>query len=122
MSRVEELLKPFADNSQCLACHGTGRNPMSDNVNWLPCATCHGRTMDIRLEYAPRCAWHMDCAVLHCAPMKWLTGFCEIEDGSRLQEFECTACGEHGFAGVDAHRRCVSRAALSGGPPAQEAR
>ena len=25
---------------QCRVCGGTGRNPMSDNANWLPCAAC----------------------------------------------------------------------------------
>ena len=27
----------------CQSCRGTGRNPMSDTVNWLPCAACGGR-------------------------------------------------------------------------------
>lgn len=67
--------------------------------------------MNIQLEYAPSCAWHMDCPKMHCAPMKWLTESLTIEDGSTLGGFECTACGERGFAGVDAHRRCISRAA-----------
>jgi hypothetical protein len=26
----------------CPTCKGTGADPMSDNVNWLPCGTCHG--------------------------------------------------------------------------------
>jgi hypothetical protein len=65
--------------------------------------------MKIELEYAPRCAWHMDCPKMHCAPMKWLTGSLTIEDGSVLRKFKCTACGEHGFAGTDKQRGCVSR-------------
>lgn len=73
--------------------------------------------MKIQLEHAPRCAWHMDCPKLHCAPMKWLTGSLVLRDGSTLREFECTACGEHGFAGLDAQRRCVSRAAGQGDRP-----
>ena len=28
---------------QCRVCGGTGRNPMSDNANWLPCAACMAR-------------------------------------------------------------------------------
>lgn len=26
----------------CPYCRGTGANPMSDNVNWLPCSSCSG--------------------------------------------------------------------------------
>jgi hypothetical protein len=26
----------------CASCRGTGRNPLSDTVNWLPCDTCAG--------------------------------------------------------------------------------
>jgi hypothetical protein len=26
----------------CSSCRGTGRDPMSDITNWLPCWTCHG--------------------------------------------------------------------------------
>jgi hypothetical protein len=29
--------------AQCLACGGHGRDPMSDNCNWLPCGMCHGK-------------------------------------------------------------------------------
>jgi hypothetical protein len=65
----------------------------------------------IELEYAPRCAWHMDCPTMSCAPMKWLTGSLTIEDGSVLGEFECTACGQRGFAGTDKQRRRISRPA-----------
>ena len=35
---IDELLRL----KLCLVCKGTGRNPMSDNVNWLPCSTCNG--------------------------------------------------------------------------------
>lgn len=26
----------------CTVCRGSGRDPLSDNVNWLPCLTCGG--------------------------------------------------------------------------------
>ena len=52
MSRTEELRqkfwgeKPepvyFDETGKCLSCRGTGRNPLSDIVDWLPCTTCHG--------------------------------------------------------------------------------
>ena len=30
-----------ADSNKCLSCNGTGRDPMSDNANWLPCTKCN---------------------------------------------------------------------------------
>lgn len=27
---------------RCNTCRGTGRDPLSDNVNWLPCTQCGG--------------------------------------------------------------------------------
>lgn len=27
----------------CRTCKGTGRDPMSDTMNWLPCPTCRGK-------------------------------------------------------------------------------
>jgi len=29
-------------NEKCRVCQGTGANPLSDNVNFLPCAECRG--------------------------------------------------------------------------------
>ncbi len=78
--------------------------------------------MEILLEYAPRCAWHVDCptpgTIKSPPPMKWLSGSLTIEDGSVLRQFECTACGEFGYAGTDKMRRCISRPA----GPSEEAR
>ena len=31
----------------CDACNGTGRDPMSDIVNWLPCKTCNGTGLSL---------------------------------------------------------------------------
>ena len=28
--------------TKCKYCCGTGRNPLSDNLNWLPCSSCSG--------------------------------------------------------------------------------
>lgn len=40
-------LLPFENvelsGSPCRACLGIGRNPLSDNSNWLPCAACGGK-------------------------------------------------------------------------------
>lgn len=33
----------------CLVCRGSGRDPMSDNVNWLPCSSCGGSGVEVRL-------------------------------------------------------------------------
>ena len=30
------------DSGVCPVCKGTGANPASDNLNWLPCGACDG--------------------------------------------------------------------------------
>jgi hypothetical protein len=37
-------------NDKCTICKGTGADPMSDNVNWLPCTQCSGNGRQKRTE------------------------------------------------------------------------
>lgn len=30
------------DEQKCPHCRGTGRDPMSDIINWFPCTACNG--------------------------------------------------------------------------------
>jgi RecJ-like exonuclease len=39
---------------RCNTCRGTGRDPLSDNANWLPCPQCGGSGKDRRPM--PECA------------------------------------------------------------------
>lgn len=43
-AQVESVLAALArtGGEVCHVCKGTGRDPMSDNVNWLPCNSCNG--------------------------------------------------------------------------------
>ena len=44
MTTIIDRSLPQTDVPQpiCAVCYGTGRDPMSDTTNWLPCSTCHG--------------------------------------------------------------------------------
>jgi hypothetical protein len=37
------LTEPKPEPTTCPWCRGTGRDSMSDGVNWLPCEPCHGK-------------------------------------------------------------------------------
>jgi len=45
--RMLEDVEFFSDSSEelrpCPVCNGTGANPASDNMNWLPCSECNGK-------------------------------------------------------------------------------
>lgn len=38
-----ERTLPSCQICNCKVCNGTGRDPGSDNVNWLPCSACGGK-------------------------------------------------------------------------------
>jgi hypothetical protein len=40
---AKKLGKPTREFLICMACNGTGADPMSDNTNWLPCSVCKNR-------------------------------------------------------------------------------
>lgn len=41
------------ERTTCPVCQGTGRDPMSDNSNFLPCVTCRGQGWWTRQREAP---------------------------------------------------------------------
>jgi hypothetical protein len=64
------------------------------------------------VEYeSHRRVWHVDDRY----PMKMLSDELEIEDGSKLQLYECTHCQFRAFAGLDSKRRIIVRSGGSGG-------
>ena len=40
--RAVDIRHYFKPIEVCGYCHGTGREPGSDTLNWLPCPTCRG--------------------------------------------------------------------------------
>ena len=41
-SALSARLRVYSEIDTCPVCKGTGRNPMSDTTNWLPCGDCQG--------------------------------------------------------------------------------
>lgn len=41
-SEWREIIEQVIPDERCTDCGGHGADPMSDNVNWLPCRKCQG--------------------------------------------------------------------------------
>jgi DnaJ-class molecular chaperone len=69
---------------ECPSCNGHGADPMSDNLNWLPCQRCHGKGT-IQLDVPD-----MEPIDPDACPVCW--GFGAGDDGDPCPRCKGTGC------------------------------